>query len=130
MLTIIGILKTLIEIAGLALIGQGILYLLSGSNREQNLFYRILSTITAPVWKFTRLVMPRVIVNQHIGYVAFLLLAIVWYFLLVAQAGRCLSELGHSSCERLAIEYVKRCQAGQSEACLILERNKTEAPSP
>jgi ABC-type uncharacterized transport system permease subunit len=127
MLTVIAILKLLVEVAGLALLGQGVLYLLAGPNREHNIFYRVLKTITAPVWKATRFLAPRVIVDQHIGYLAFLLLALVWYLLLVAQAGQCLNQLGHPSCQRLAAEYVARCEAGQLEACEVLRRNAPPA---
>lgn len=132
MLTLITILKTLVEVAGLALLGQGVLYLFAGANRERNFFYRILKTITQPVWRFARVITPRVILDRHIGFVAFLLLGLAWYLLVVAQAGRCLNELGHPSCERLMIEYVKRCEAGDVSACDVLRRNAilpTTAPA-
>ncbi len=127
MLTVIAVLKTLIEIAGLALLGQGVLYLLAGPAREQNIFYRVLKTVTAPVWKAVRLLAPRVIVDQHIGYLAFLLLALAWYLLLVTQAAQCLNALSHPSCARLAADYVARCEAGQGEACEVLRRNAPSA---
>jgi ABC-type uncharacterized transport system permease subunit len=130
MLTLITILKTLVEVAGFALLGQGVLYLFAGANREQNFFYRILKTITQPVWRVARLITPRVIVDRHIGYVAFLLLGLAWYFLVLAQAGQCLNELGHPSCERLALEYVKRCEAGEASACEVLRRNAFVPTTP
>jgi hypothetical protein len=129
MLTIIAILKTLAEIVGLALLGQGVLYVFAGASREQNFFYRILKTATLPVWRFTRLITPRVIVDQHIGPLAFLLVAIAWYFLLVAQVAQCLTNLRHPTCEALLIEYVARCEKGNSEACEVLRRNDMAPPS-
>jgi hypothetical protein len=123
MLTVIVILKTLVEVAGLALLGQGILYILAGANREQNFFYRILKTITQPVWRLVRFMTPRVIVDQHIGFVVFLLLVLAWYFLLAAQVEQCRGELAHPSCERLRVDYVKRCEGGDNVACEVLRRN-------
>jgi ABC-type uncharacterized transport system permease subunit len=123
MLTLITVLRTLVEVAGLALLGQGVLYLLAGTNRERNVFYRMLKTVTQPVWRLARLIAPRVIVDRHIGFLAFLLLAIGWYLLVVVQAGQCLNELGHPSCERLALEYAKRCEAADATACDVLRRN-------
>jgi len=129
MLTVIVILKTLAEIVGLALLGQGVLYLLAGANREQNFFYRILKTVTLPLWRFTRLITPRVIIDKHIGPVLFLLVAIAWYFLLVAQVAQCLTNLKHPTCEALLIEYVKRCEQGNNNACDVLRRNDMAPPA-
>lgn len=127
-ITILGIIKALAEIAGLALLGQGVLYLLAGANREQNIFYRVLATITRPVWKATRWLAPRVILDQHIGFLSFLLLVLVWYFALLGQAARCLGELGHPSCEPLLLEYVKRCESGETDACELLRRSGVTPP--
>jgi len=129
MLTLIVVLRTLVEVAGLALLGQGILYLLAGASREQNVFYRILKTLTMPVWRAVRFVTPRFIVDRHIGYLAFLLLGLVWYLLVGFQAEQCLDQLGHPSCERLRDEYVKRCEAGSTQACDVLRRQAT-TPEP
>ncbi len=129
MLTLIVILKTLAEIVGLALLGQGVLYVFAGASREQNFFYRILKTATLPVWRFTRLITPRVIVDQHIGPLSFLLVAIAWYFLLVAQVAQCLTNLKHPVCEALLIEYVGRWENGNGEACEVLRRNDMAPPS-
>jgi|MudIll2142460700_1097286.scaffolds.fasta_scaffold00287_4 hypothetical protein len=79
MLTIVVILKALAEVAGLALFGQGILHLLAGAGREQNLFYQVLSTITRPVIRATRLITPRSMVpDAYIGVAAFFLVAGLW----------------------------------------------------
>ncbi len=78
MLTVVIIFKALAEIAGLALLGQGILHLLAGANREQNVFYRVLKTITSPVWKLTRFITPRVVADAHIGMASFFLVAGLW----------------------------------------------------
>lgn len=70
--------KALVEVALLAMIGQGVLFIFAGANRHQNLIYRIFATVTHPIMKATRLLTPRFIVDQHIGFVAFFLLVVLW----------------------------------------------------
>ena len=72
------IVKGLAEMLLLVLFGQGLLYLLAGSGRHQNLVYRMFAAVTAPVLKVVRFITPRFIVDQHIGFVAFFLLAVLW----------------------------------------------------
>ena len=72
------ILKGLIEVALVVMIGQGILFVLAGSTRQQNLIYRLFATVTQPIMKATRFVTPRFVVDQHIGLVAFFLLVLLW----------------------------------------------------
>ena len=78
MYELIVILKALAEVAGVAMLGQGVLYVLAGGKREQNPIYGIFKTLTSPVMKATRLITPRVILDQHIGLVAFFLLLVIW----------------------------------------------------
>jgi hypothetical protein len=78
MYEIIVIAKALIEVAGVAMLGQGILYVVAGSKREQNIVYGIFRTLTAPVMKATRAITPRIVLDQHIGLVAFFLLFVLW----------------------------------------------------
>ena len=66
-------LRILVEIALFALIGQGALYLMSGANREQNIFYMVLKTIASPAMRFTRWISPKFVVDQHVGWIALLL---------------------------------------------------------
>ncbi|MCX7137747.1 MAG: hypothetical protein NTW47_14200 [Proteobacteria bacterium] len=73
------ILKGLNEVALMALLGQGALYILAGSKRDGNIVYSMLKTVTAPVMKATRWIAPRFIVDQHIGFLAL-------FFLLVLEA--------------------------------------------
>jgi hypothetical protein len=78
-------LRILVEIALFALIGQGALYLLSGANREQNVFYMVLKTIASPATRFARWISPKFVVDQHVGWIALLLLGILWFALAVAK---------------------------------------------
>jgi|KBSSwiStaDraftv2_1062776.scaffolds.fasta_scaffold2840765_1 hypothetical protein len=85
MYEIIVILKALTEIAGVAFLGQGVLWVIAGSKREQNLVYKLFKTLTSPVTRVTRAITPRVIIDAHIGLVAFFLLMVLWIGLTVMK---------------------------------------------
>jgi hypothetical protein len=78
---IIVILKALTEVAGVAFLGQGVLWAIAGSKRDQNLVYKLFKTLTSPVTKVTRAITPRVIIDAHIGLVSFFLLMVIWVVL-------------------------------------------------
>ena len=78
MYEIIVILKALAEVAGVALLGQGVLWVIAGSRREQNMVYGLFRTLTMPAMKVARWVTPRVVLDQHIGLVAFFLVLVLW----------------------------------------------------
>src|SRR3989344_9580121 len=101
MLTLIIILKALAEIAGLALLGQGVLYVLSGANRENNFFYRTIRTVASPVVRVTRLITPRFVADAHVPFVAFFLVAGLWLALTVEKFAQCSSQPEHPACQVL-----------------------------
>lgn len=124
MLTLVDILKALLEVAGLALLGQGLLFLFAGSKRESNVIYQALATVTRPVIRITRFITPRIVLDRHLGLVAFLLVVLGWFLVLVEKQSVCTSgALAQPSCAALAAEYAKRCQAGQEASCEVLRRN-------
>lgn len=77
-LLVIVIVKALAELAGMFLLGRGLLYVLAGAKRDANLFYQILCVVTNPIIRFTRMITPRVIIDRHIPYVAFLIVLWIW----------------------------------------------------
>lgn len=79
------ILKAVNEIALMALISQGALYLLAGNKRDGNFVYFILKTMTMPVMKLARLITPRIVLDQHIGWVALFILMLVEALLIAAK---------------------------------------------
>lgn len=85
MYEIIVILKALTEVAGVAFLGQGVLWVISGAKRDQNIVYNLFRTLTSPVTRFTRAITPRVIIDAHIGLVAFFLLLVLWVVLTGAK---------------------------------------------
>ena len=68
------VLRALVEVALLALLGQGVLALLAGGRRHNNFVYRLFLVITGPVMKACRWVTPKVIIDKHLPFVAFFLL--------------------------------------------------------
>jgi hypothetical protein len=78
MLQLVIILKALTEIAGFALFGQGILYLLAGANRDSNVPYRILKTVTLPIFKIARFIAPRFVLDQHLWLLTPLIVIVLW----------------------------------------------------
>lgn len=85
MLTFAIVLKGLIEVLLLVLLGQGVLFILAGGLRHQNLFYKVFVIVTKPIFKVTRFITPRFIVDQHLGFVAFFLLVVLWVVALVLK---------------------------------------------
>ncbi len=85
MYEIIVIMKALTEVATVAMIGQGVLYLLTGAKRDQNAVYGIFKTLTLPVMKVTRWITPRFVLDRHLGMVAFFFLTVLWLGLTVMK---------------------------------------------
>ena len=89
MLLFVEVVKLLAEIALLCLAGQWVLGLLAGKRREQNLFYQLFQVLTRPVLRGARLLSPRVVLDQHLPLVAFLLLFFVWLAATLAKIDIC-----------------------------------------
>ena len=77
------ILKALTEVAGVAFLGQGVLWVIAGAKRDQNIVYNLFKTLTSPVTRVTRAITPRIVIDAHIGLVAFFLLMVLWVALTV-----------------------------------------------
>jgi hypothetical protein len=81
MYEVIVILKALTEVAGVAFLGQGVLWVWVGAKRDQNIVYNLFKTLTSPVTRVTRAITPRIVLDQHIGLVSFFLLVVLWVVL-------------------------------------------------
>jgi hypothetical protein len=77
--------KAIAEIAGLALLGQGVLLFLAGPNRDRNVFYAVLAAMTSPVRALARALLPRFVVDQHVGMASFGLVLLIWACLYIAK---------------------------------------------
>jgi hypothetical protein len=78
-------LRMLVEICLFSLIGQGVLAVLPGVDREKNLFYLILKTLASPAWRVARWVSPKFVVDAHVGWVALFILLVLWVGLAVLK---------------------------------------------
>lgn len=85
MFQLVVILKALTEVAAVGMLGQGLLYVLAGKSREQNLVYKLFKIITAPVMKLTRIITPKIVLDRHIWLVTILLLVMLWLVLTVLK---------------------------------------------
>jgi hypothetical protein len=93
-LQIILILKALTEVAGVAFLGQGVLWLIAGAKREENMVYKLFRTLTSPVTRIARAITPHIVLDRHIGLVAFFLLIVLWVVVFAFKAKVCV-QLGY-----------------------------------
>ena len=77
-LLLVVVVKALAELAGMFLLGRGLLWVLAGRKRMDNIFYQVLSIVTDPLLRFTRWVAPRVVLDSYIPAIAFGLVLWVW----------------------------------------------------
>ena len=104
MLLLVSILKALSEILALSLLGQGVLWLIAGRSRDGNFVYKMFATVTRPVMRLARLIMPRFVLDRHIWLVAVLIVFIVWVFAGHQKLKICVTE---SPDDPLCVELVK-----------------------
>jgi len=88
-LFLLSVLRALIEVAGWFLIGQGVLYVLAGPRRERNPIYKLFQLLTSPVIKLTRGITPRVVMDGHVPFVAFVILFWIWVALALVKRHLC-----------------------------------------
>lgn len=92
-LFLIGILRTLVEVAMYSLLGQGVLALLAGNKRHNNGVYQLFVLITSPVIKLVRLIVPPQILDRHLPVVAFFVLFWAWIGLAWLKRSYCEAHL-------------------------------------
>ncbi len=80
-LFVVSVLRALVEVALLALLGQGVLALLAGSRRHNNFVYRLFLVITQPAIFLVRRITPKIILDKHLPFVTFFLMFWLWILL-------------------------------------------------
>lgn len=78
MLTFLNIVQLVLYIALLSLVGQGVLFVLSGAKRESNFFYGLLKILTKPFTVPMRKLTPAKVADEHVPIVTFFVLAIAY----------------------------------------------------
>ena len=101
MLTALNAVQLVLYIALLALIGQGALYVLAGAKRDSNVFYKLLQVLSRPFTKAVRLITPKLVSDQQVPVVTFLLLVIIYAVVTFERADLCVTAqmVGQAGCK-------------------------------
>lgn len=97
MLTFLTLLQLMLYIPLLALLGQGLLFVLAGAKRDTNFFYQLLKLISKPFTAVVRKLTPRLVADQHVPFVTFFLLLIVYAVVTFERIDLCL-RVGVEQC--------------------------------
>jgi hypothetical protein len=89
---LVSVARALVEVAGLLLLGQGVLWLFGPKARDGNFIYDLFKLGTRPIVKVTRAISPRFVHDAHIGLVAFFILMWLWLGLAFAKRFLCVSQ--------------------------------------
>lgn len=75
----------IVKFVGLLFLAQALVRVLSFGRHEGNSVYRAIRFLTSPVVKATRLVTPRLVADEHVPVVAFLLMFWAWVALILIR---------------------------------------------
>lgn len=82
---LISALRATVEMLGLCLIGQGILYLIAGGKRGNNRIYQLFDLITLPPRQLLAKLLPGAPSPLTVGVLTFMLLLFLWIGLAFAR---------------------------------------------
>lgn len=97
MLEVLNIVQLVLYIALLALLGQGVLYLIAGARREQNFFYQLLQLVSKPFTLPVRKLTPALVADRHVPVVTFFLLTIAYIVVTIEKINLCVAA-GMAGC--------------------------------
>jgi hypothetical protein len=100
MLTVLNLLQLVLYIALLALLGQGVLYVLAGARRDSNVFYKLLQLMAKPFTWPMRKITPPQIADHQVPFVTFFLLLVIYAVVTFERADLCVTSglLGQPGC--------------------------------
>lgn len=78
-------LHELVKFAGMLLIGQCLVYVLSFGRHENNPIYRVFRFLTSPVVKCVRRITPAKVADHHVPVVSFFLVFWAWVLLIFVR---------------------------------------------
>ena len=99
---LLAILHTLILVAGLSLLAQGVVGIFNWRRRHDNIVYQLFSIVSRPVVSVVRVITPRVILDEHVPLVAFLLLVFGYFGVGLWHREVCLADLSQVGCAKWA----------------------------
>ncbi len=82
---LISALRATVEMLGLCLLGQGILYLIAGRNRGNNRIYQLFDLITRPPRQLVAKLTPGALGPLAIGVLTYVVLLLLWIGLAFAR---------------------------------------------
>ncbi len=91
MLSFLNIAQLVLYIGLLALAGQGLLYVLAGQGRDNNLFYQLFQMVNRPWLALGRWLSPARVAERHHGWVAFFITAAIYVAVTLAKIEHCIS---------------------------------------
>ena len=89
---LVSIARALVEVAGMFMLGQGILWIFGPKARDGNFVYDLFKMGTRPIVRATRAITPRFVHDAHIGMVSFILLVWLWLALAFAKRYLCVTQ--------------------------------------
>ncbi|MBK6866214.1 MAG: hypothetical protein IPG91_23220 [Ideonella sp.] len=97
MLTFLNLVQLILYIPLLALIGQGLLYVLAGPKRDSNVFYRLLQLLSKPFTVVVRMITPRQVADHQVPIVTFFLVVIAYAVVTFERIDLCM-RVGLEQC--------------------------------
>lgn len=97
MLTFLNLLQLVLYIPLLALLGQGLLYVLAGPRRDQNFFYKLLQLLSRPFTFVVRKITPNKVVDRHVPIVTLFLLLVIYVIVTLEKINLCV-QIGVEAC--------------------------------
>jgi hypothetical protein len=98
MLTFLNLLQLLLYIPLLALLGQGLLYVLAGTRRNTNFFYQLLQLLSKPFTFVVRKLTPAKVADEQVPVVTFFLLIIAYAVVTFEKIDLCV-RIGVEACK-------------------------------
>jgi hypothetical protein len=89
---LVSIARALVEVAGMLMLGQGVLWIFGPKARDGNFIYDLFKMGTRPLIKLTRTITPRFVHDAHVGFVAFFILTWLWLGLALAKRHMCVMQ--------------------------------------
>lgn len=90
LLFFLNIFQLIFYIGLLAMLGQGLLFVLAGKNRQGNLFYQLFQVLNKPWFTIARWLSPARVAPEHHGYVAFFVLCVLYLAVTLAKIEHCI----------------------------------------
>ncbi|NRF67319.1 hypothetical protein HLB44_10015 [Aquincola sp. S2] len=97
MLTFLTFVQLTLYIPLLALLGQGLLFVLAGARRDSNFFYQLLKLLSKPFTLVVRRLTPSRVGDHQVPIVTFFLLVIVYAIVTFERISLCL-RIGVEMC--------------------------------